>query len=495
MVSSFVITGPVYTFDEARPAASAVLVTGGLVRAVGGLAEVEAAVPPASALERIDLPRHAVVMPGFNDPHLHLLAMAASRMSVDLSATSSVSELLNLVADAVGLLEPGEWLRATGYDDVLLRERRQPMRSELDGVAPRNPVVVRHRSGHAVVANSQALALIGAQDSASGLLSGTDRRLSRLPKLDRRTLAAAVGHVSRELAAAGVCAVGDATFDNDLERHELLTRLIADGTIRQRLTFHPGAGHVDAFVDAGLGFGVSGRRWRIGHAKVMADDDASLAAVPDLVGEVRAAGFPSAVHVLDIGPLDVAIGAFTAHPAPPGSVHRLEHLALCLPEQIAAIAESGCAVATQPSFLVHRAARYARELSQVEREWLYRVASLESVGIKVAASSDAPVAPARPLEAVRAAVERVPVRERVTIAHGLALVTKRAAEVAGDDGGWIRSGGPADLVVLGADPFACPPGKLDRIPVLATWCDGRLVHCTPRWQKTFKLSERLQEKT
>lgn len=475
-MSPVMVTGLIRTLDEARPTAEALLADNGVIVTVGNRVEVESLARAGRRAHRVDVPPPAVVVPGLVDPHLHLLAMAAERLSVDLSAANSVPDICGVIAVAAGRLAPDLVVRGSGYDDVFLREGRHPTRDELDQAAPCNPVLIRHRSGHAAVANTQALELIGARGHATGLLSGTDTRLARLPRIDRITLEAAVRCVSRELAAHGVCAVGDATFDNDLGRYEFLTRLIANGALLQRLTFHPAAAHVHAFARAGLEFGASGQRWRIGHAKVLANEDEYLDAVPRLVGDACAAGFAAAVHVLDIGPLEVVLRALTEFPAPAGGFHRIEHLALSLPEQIAGVVASGSAVVTQPSFLIHRAKRYERELSEIEKTWLYRVHSLQSAGVTVAASSDAPVAPARPLESVRAMLERSPVSEQIDIGDALALVTRRAAIVGGDHGGWIRPGGPADWVVLGADPVTCRYGDLDTIPVLATWCDGVLLY-------------------
>jgi predicted amidohydrolase YtcJ len=89
-----------------------------------------------------------------------------------------------------------------------------------------------------------------------------------------------------------------------------------------------------------------------------------------------------------------------------GPDDRLEHVALCLPEQIAEIAACGASVVTQPSFLVHRRTKYMEQLSEVERSWLYRVRSFLDAGVPVFLSSDAPVVPADPEEIARAAAER-----------------------------------------------------------------------------------------
>src|SRR5262249_58697357 len=45
----------------------------------------------------------------------------------------------------------------SGYDDLMLAERRHPTREELDRVSTEHPVVIIHASGHIGSANTRAL--------------------------------------------------------------------------------------------------------------------------------------------------------------------------------------------------------------------------------------------------------------------------------------------------------------------------------------------------
>lgn len=55
----------------------------------------------------------------------------------------------------------GQPIYSTGYSDYKLAEQRHPTRYELDWISTDHPIVFGHYSGHAVVANSLALALVG----------------------------------------------------------------------------------------------------------------------------------------------------------------------------------------------------------------------------------------------------------------------------------------------------------------------------------------------
>jgi predicted amidohydrolase YtcJ len=106
---------------------------------------------------------------------------------------------------------------------------------------------------------------------------------------------------------------------------------------------------------------------------------------------------------MDVDTLDVALAAFESDRPPPRTADRIEHNALCLPEQVDRIAAVGATVVVNPSFLLHRAAKYRRELSAVEQSWLVRIRSLLDAGITVLAGSDSPVVPADPAETIAAA--------------------------------------------------------------------------------------------
>src|SRR5205807_6709023 len=69
----------------------------------------------------------------------------------------SVEEMQKRVAAAVSKHKEGEWITGGGWDHTLWPEKRFPNRQQLDAVAPKNPVILTHISGHMAVANSLAL--------------------------------------------------------------------------------------------------------------------------------------------------------------------------------------------------------------------------------------------------------------------------------------------------------------------------------------------------
>lgn len=487
------------------------LVEGGLVRAVGPVAFKHAAAVGATVAGR--LPDGCVVVPGLRDPHLHVRATAAARLSVDCSSAEHVGALLARVAQAAGRAPGAGWLRGWGYDEAALAERRPPSAAELDAVTGAVPIVVHHRTGHAAVVNHAGLAALGVASAGrpgvdddgvergddgrpTGLLVDAHQLLARVPRADPGALAAAVAALGRDLAAHGVTAITDATATNSVTDLEQLDSWVSRGLLRQRVHALVSAEAVDAAVAAGVptparpagaaGRGRAGPGCTVLGVKVAAPADEIL----DQVRLARRHGWPVAIHATEVDELQAALDAVQACGPPAWGRDRVEHAGLVLPEQRARLAASGVAVVSNPSFVTERGSKYVEALSAPERDWLYPVASLLQAGVPVAAASDSPVTWSAPLDAAAAATSRtvssgpatgqvLGPAERVPPVTALALVTTMAGIVEDADTS-LRPGGPADLVVLSGDPTR----DLTGVDVLATVVAGRVHMLDPRLGNT-----------
>ena len=357
---------------------------------------------------------------GYRDDHLHLLACAAARRSTDVRAATSVGGLLSLIRqgahEQAAADGPESWLRAWGYDDALLDERRHPTVAELDAAAQDVPTVLHHITGHVALVNTaagRALGLAGGE-----VLIERQDVLTGVPRSDRAETVSGVAAVLVDLAEAGITSCTDATHTNDLDALELLADAAA-AVPPVSITAMVGADRLDSLGDLAFGETVPSPGdeggavgVRIGHAKVMAphNDDSAIAA---LVAAARAHGFPVAIHVMDIDTLQATLDALEAHPQATSAAQpvrigsdRIEHCALALPEQLDRIARLGIKVVTQPSFVTRRAQKYREQLSPTEQAWLWPLASLLRRGVRVTLSSDAPTVPPDPAEWIAAATGR-----------------------------------------------------------------------------------------
>lgn len=332
----------------------------------------------------------------WTDHHVHLMSTVAARLSVDVSAARSVAE----VGEIVRRRAPAgrSWVRAWGYEEWRLAEGRHPTRPELDAVLPGRPLVLHHRSGHAAVLNTPALGEVGADAAGDGLLVDRHEALARVPRLAATEMAAAATAVSAAWAAAGVGGVVDATHTNGPGELETFAAWCSAGRFGQRITAMISRAALAASPPYGSRVGAV----TVGPVKLMPDPE-RLHLLAEDVAAAHAAGFPVAVHVVETEVLESVLAALGRSPAPAGTCDRVEHNALCLPEQVPRLAASGARVVVNPSFLTHRRVKYDAEVSDVERPWLVRIGSLLRSGIEVRAGSDSPVTPSRPAEMIAAA--------------------------------------------------------------------------------------------
>ena len=148
----------IYTNDPQSPWAQSMLVRGGEILAIGDDAEVSALAD--SSMITVDL-QGRFVMPGFNDAHVHVGGAGEDFQAVRLNGCASVQELQKRLAEAVAQHKEGEWITGSGWDHTFWPDKKFPNRQELDAVAPNNPVLLTHISGHVAVVNSLALKLAG----------------------------------------------------------------------------------------------------------------------------------------------------------------------------------------------------------------------------------------------------------------------------------------------------------------------------------------------
>lgn len=498
------VNGNVLTLDGARPFADAVIVRRGRIQWVGERRNLSATA--LAVAEIIDCGGRTVV-PGFIDAHCHILAYAASLGAVDCSpsAVSGIDDIVRGIGRVAKVTPRGDWIRATGYSDFDLREKRHPTRRDLDLASPHHPVRLNHRSGHACVLNSLALERVGigadteepagatiARDLDSGepsglLLEMADWLDGRIPSMNECQLRGAVSQASRIFLSQGVTCAVDATPSNSVDRWKLLRRIRKAKGFVPSLHLMPAADRMDDFLRAGLRFGKGDGLDLIGHAKIVITQPGGRLhprtdELRSIIECAHSSGFPVAIHAVEADAVTAAAEGLAANRAPLLR-DRIEHASECSPEALDALLRASPVVVSQPRFIKDNGLRYLKELG-ADARWLYRFKTFVTGGLALAASSDAPVSAPSPIAGMCAAITRqaesgevVGEEERLTAMQALEMHTKGAAYAAcaEDTVGTIAVGNRADIAILSADPTSIEPERLPDVGVTMTIVNGEVV--------------------
>jgi predicted amidohydrolase YtcJ len=485
-------------------AQSHLAVAGGKVAAAGG---TEVMGLKGARTRLIDL-KGSAVLPGFNDPHAHVVYYGLTRFGADLGGARSVAEIVDRLREHGRRLKKGEWQQGMGYRVDELAELRPPHRTELDQATRDRPCYIDERGGHSRVANSAALEAAGlmgpGQDPPGGRI-GRDRNglpnglllesAMRLvadvqppPALDRRE--EGILHAQQLLLSRGVTSVGAAVnrgFADDLRAYQ---RLAESRRLRIRVNEFLSWELLEAASGLGVRAAFGGPILRAGPIKVFVDGGAERVAMRsgggvwrttpeelrELVGTATSGGLQVAAHAIGDGAIEAMCDAVEA--AGGTSLrHRVEHCTICPPDLQVRLGKLGMIAVMQPS-----AARFGKVASALffpvrDRTHLAAHAPLLKAGVALAFSSDLPVTPdPNPWPGIRAAVE-----DQV---NGIsALAALRAYTTGGayasfeeDFKGTLEPGMVADLQVYERDPLSEPSSTWDQLRPRAVLLGGVRVY-------------------
>ncbi len=457
--------------------------------------------------------RGKTILPGFVDPHCHPFAFAKSLVTLDLSPKAGVRSISDIQVKIRQLsqdLPPGTWIRCAGYNEFYLKEKRHPIRLDLDLATSDHPIRLAHRTGHADVLNSLALKLTGISKETSepegglidrdivtgdpnGLLFGMGELLSKLvPPLDSDQLELGIRLASLELLSLGITSIQDASYYNDIERFDMLKRWKTGGHIKPRVCMMLGAKGFEDFRKNESLFQERENQLRVSGVKIILDEttgrlNPGQAELNDLVSNIHQSGLQAVIHAVEETSIEAVCTAieYALEKSPRlDHRHRIEHCSVC-PEALSKrLASLGVMVVTQPSFIYYNGERYLETVPDTQLKNLYPMGTLMKNGVQVASSSDCPVVPANPLIGIYSAVSRksetgkaVLAKEGITPLDALRTYTHNAARATFDEKikGSITPGKVADLAVLSGDPITSPTEEIKDIRVEMTILNGEVV--------------------
>jgi predicted amidohydrolase YtcJ len=534
----------IHTQDPSQPISSAILIDHGRILAVGSSEDLLWQYPNA---QKQDM-RGRVILPGLTDAHLHLQHYSLGLQKIDCE-TDTKEECLRRVAERARKTKPGEWILGHGWnqnvwqssplpqgapfgDDKGIGMRGWPHASELDTIAPNNPVYLTAKSLHAAWANTAALKLVDITSQTSdphngqiqrdekgnvtGILLETAMELvgNVIPEPTIQEITNAIEKAQSILWRMGLTGVHD--FDRR-ESFMALQQLQAQGKLKLRVLKNIPADLLGQAFELGLRGGFGNDWLRIGNVKVFMDGALgphTAAMFQPYVGEANNRGilnmdgeelFEQGRKAAQVGlGLTVhAIGDRANHEVLnayeqlrdyekenhlPALRHRIEHVQVLHPDDLTRLGKLNIIASMQPIHATSdmlMADAFWGERARLSYAWRSQLDS----GARLAFGSDAPVESPNPFWGLHAAVTRRRAdgspstdgwypEQKLTMAEAVAGYTLGPAYAANMEErlGRLASNYLADLIVLEKDPFTCDPDELLTMQSSATMVGGEWVY-------------------
>jgi predicted amidohydrolase YtcJ len=440
-------------------AATHVAVADGRIVGLGG-SEVADLVGPRTRV--VDL-AGGLLVPGFQDAHIHPVQGGREHLSCDLSDVDTVAGYRRVVGDYAVRRSDLTWVTGGGWM-LAAFPGGLPRREILDDVVPERPVMLLNRDHHGAWVNSVALRMAGvtaatpdpvdgrierdADGSPTGMLhEGAMDLVGRLvPEPTRGEQVEALLEAQRYLHSLGVTAWQDAilgSYANITDASEAYAACADDGRLTARVVGalwwdrSRGAEQVDELVERRRAW--TRERFRPTTVKVMQDGivenfTAGMLApyldgtggTTDIVGlsmvnpealkgyvtALDAAGFQVHIHAIGDRAVREALDSFAAARAangPNDHRHHIAHIQVIHPDDLGRFAELGVTANMQPLWATHEEQMDDLTLPFLAPDrasWQYPFASLARTGATLAAGSDWPVSSPNPLWGIHVAVNR-----------------------------------------------------------------------------------------
>ncbi len=519
----------VWTVDQSLPTAQAVAVLGERIVAVGSNADADAWRGPKTQL--IDA-GGKLLLPGFNDAHVHFVNGGAQLDAVQLTDAASAEEFARRIAERAKVTPKGEWILGGDWDETKWSPAALPTKEIIDRVAPDTPVFLSRYDGHMGVANSAALRLAGVTASTPELPGGTIVRDSQgnptgalkdaamdyidkvIPDLSHEQRSHAVKRALLHAAALGVTSVQDMTpeysdlavYSEFLERGELTARIYAAHIISR----------VDDQATIGIRHAFGGPWLRIGAVKAFADGSLGsrtayffepYADQPNYLGllsegmhpvslmrdrmmKADAAGLQICAHAIGDQGISMILDIYSEIVKAHGDADRrfrIEHAQHMAAKDFDRFAQLHVIASMQPYQAIDDGRWAESRIGRGRASRTYAFRTFLDHGVRLAFGTDWDVAPLNPLLGVYAAVTRATLdgknpngwfpEQKLTVQETVEAYTMGSAyaEFQEKQKGSITPGKLADIVLLSDDIFSIDPAKIRDVTVLKTFVGGKLV--------------------
>jgi predicted amidohydrolase YtcJ len=520
----------VWTVDKAHPEAQSVAILGERIVAVGSNADVDSWRSPNTQV--IDA-GGKLLLPGFNDAHVHFIDGGLSLDNIKLNDATSTKEFIRRIAERAKGTPNGQWILGGEWDETKWDSPNLPTKDMIDPVTPDTPVFVDRYDGHMAVANTLALRLAGitaktpdppggiivrdAHGNPTGALkdAAQDYVNKVIPPLTHEQRLHATRRALAHAAALGVTSVQHmnpeyadiAVYSELLDRGELTARiyvapLITGGVDDQakigiRHAFgspYLRIGAVKAYSDGSLGSATAyffePFNDQPQNRGLLSDEMHPISLMRERMMKADAAGLQICTHAIGDQGISIILDLYFEITKAHGETDRrfrIEHAQHVAAKDFDRFAQLHVIASVQPYHATDDGRWAEKRIGHDRASRTYAFRTFLDHGVRLAFGTDWDVAPLNPLLGVYAAVTRATLdgknpngwfpEQKLSVAEAVEAYTMGSAyaEFQENEKGSITPGKLADMVLLSDDIFSIDPPKIRDVKVLKTFVGGKLV--------------------
>ncbi|MCD9184822.1 MAG: amidohydrolase [Pyrinomonadaceae bacterium] len=479
-----VINAKIRTMDAAKPLAEAVAIKQNKIVAIGKSAEIKNL---AGAETKIIDAQGKLLIPGFNDSHVHFFAVGNAFFRVELQNVSLPLEIAAKLKGNLRFVPKGQWILGGNWNQEKWKDKTLPTKELLDAVAPDNPVFLYHSNPQIVLVNSLALKLAkidkntkeiadgeivrDASGEPTGILKGKAVELVKAiaPNLSRIDKSAVLEAASNYAASLGITTIQDVHSDDNFA---VLQEMERRGVLKNRVYECVSLYDLKKIELAGLRRVSDKKLVRSGCLKGFSEGDREESAeLYGLIANADKANAQVLMHAIGAEANDLVLSLFERVAKTNGSRNRrfrIEHAHNFRDHDLQRFAETQTIASMQP-FLF-----FGADGNDAER---FR--AVADANVSLAFGSDASMKSFSPFDGIYAAIYRGKAgKPKFTVEEAVRAYTfgSAYAEFQENVKGTLAVGKLADFVILSDDIFVINPNAIVNTKVLTTVMDGKIVY-------------------
>ena len=520
----------IWTVDHARPEAQAVAILGDRIVAVGSDQDVGSW---RGARTQVIDAHGKLLLPGFNDSHVHFVDGGVSLDAVQLKDAASPQEFARRIGEQARKIGKGEWVLSGDWDETKWTPANLPTKELIDPLTPDTPVFVTRYDGHESLANSMVLKLAGitsqtpdppggvivrdAQGNPTGVVkdAAQDLVFKVVPPLSHEQRIKVVKRAMSHAASVGVTSVQHmnpdyadiAVYSELRQRGELITRIYAAPLIPQvddqvkigiRHAFGDSylrLGALKSYADGSLGSGTAYFYEPYlntpNNRGLLSDTMQPLSLMRDRMMRADAAGLQLCTHAIGDEAISTILDLYSEIAKAHGNADRrfrIEHAQHMAAKDFERFAQLHVIASMQPYHAIDDGRWAESRIGHDRASRTYAFRTFLDHGVRLAFGTDWNVAPLNPMLGLYAAVTRATLdgknpngwfpEQKITLQEAIEAYTMGSAyaEFQEKDKGSITPGKLADLVILSDDLFAIDPVKIRDVKVEKTILGGKVIY-------------------